>query len=110
MDENQFARALAKIAYCTALTRYGLNGFDRSTVVEFILGRYEFGQYLVGGTSETVPPPHPNVDHAIGLAETVINGEHLVVSFVRLFANAGTASHGMPVYTVVIGKRTAPAQ
>jgi HNH endonuclease len=108
LDETQFARALAKIAYCTAVTRYGLSGFDHSTIVDFILGRYKFSQYLMGGTSDEVPPPQAGIVHAILFSESVVNGEHVIVSFVRLFANAGIASHGMPVYTVVLGTRNAP--
>jgi hypothetical protein len=105
LDENQLARALAKIAYCTAIARYGLDGFDRRTIVDFIRGLYEFSQYLVGGTSDEVAPPDAGIDHAIILAEKIINGQTIIVSYVRLFANAGIASHGMPVYTVIVGKK-----
>jgi hypothetical protein len=106
LDQDQFSRALAKIAYCEALARYGLDGFERTTIVEFILGRYPFAQYLVGGTAATVAPPMPkNIDHAIALFELLIGSRNFVIAAVRLFSNTGTPTHGMPWYTVVLGAR-----
>jgi hypothetical protein len=46
-----------------------------------------------------------NIDHAIALAEMQVAGRKMLIAFVRLFSNAGTATHGMPFYTVVIGDR-----
>jgi hypothetical protein len=105
LDQNQFSRALAKIAYCTAICRYGLTGFERTMITEFIRGKYPFAQFLVGSTTEAVAPPMPNMDHAIGLTEVPISGRNTVVAFVRLFARTGTTAHGMPYYTVVVGTR-----
>jgi len=106
LDQYQFSRALAKIGYCTAVSRSGLSGFERATIVDFILGRYPYAQYLVGSTADAVAPPMPkNIDHAIALAEMPVAGRKMLIAFVRLFSNAGTATHGMPFYTVVIGNR-----
>ena len=106
LDEDQFARALAKIAYCEAIGRYGLDGFERTTIIDFIFGKYPFAQHLVGGTTAVVPPPMPkNIDHAIMLYETPIESKNYVVAAVRLFANTGTPTHGMPWYLVVLGVR-----
>jgi hypothetical protein len=108
LNQDQFSRALAKIAYCTAVSRYGLNGFERTTIADFILGKYPFAQYLVGGTTDAVPPPMPkNIDHAIALLETSVGQKNTVIAAVRLFANTGTGTYGMPMYTVVIGARSA---
>jgi hypothetical protein len=105
LDHGQFSRALAKIAYCTAIARYGLKGFERKTIVDFILGKYPFGQFLVGGSIGVDPPTPKNIDHVVALWETQIAQIDSVVAFVRLFSNTGTAKHGMPYYTVVIGAR-----
>jgi HNH endonuclease len=107
LDQDQFSRALAKIAYCTTISRYGLNGCERTTIVDFILGKYPFAQYLVGGTTDSVSPPMPkNIDHAIALIETVIGKRNTIIATVRLFANTGTGAYGMPTYTVVVGPRS----
>ena len=42
--------------------------------------------------------------HAIEIATTTERGGlRLLVALVRLFADSGTAEHGMPVYRVVVG-------
>jgi hypothetical protein len=48
-------------------------------------------------------PPMPSLDHLIALAEFPINETKTLLGFVRLFAKAGTAAEGMPIYTVVLG-------
>lgn len=106
LDENQFSRVLAKIAYCTAISRYGLNGFERKRIVDFILGNFPFAQFLVGSTTEDVAPPMPNIDHAIALMEVPIADRVTVIALVRLFARTGTVTQGMPHYIVVIGVRS----
>ena len=105
LDLNQFSRALAKIAYCMAICRYGLKGFERTTITEFVRGKYPFAPFLVGSTTKAVAPPMPNIDHAIGLTEFPVAGRNTVIAFVRLFAKTGTTTQGMPYYTVVIGAR-----
>jgi len=106
MDQDQFARAVAKIAYCEAIARFGLNGFERTTIVDFILGRYPFSQFLVGGTPQEVDPPMPKkVDHAILLIDAPQETGSIVIGQVRLFANTGTSTHGMPWYLVILGAR-----
>ncbi|KJC56975.1 hypothetical protein UP10_31500 [Bradyrhizobium sp. LTSPM299] len=103
LSENQFSRSLAKIAYCTAVTRYGLQGFDRKTITDFILGNYPYAPFLVGGSTDAVLPSMPGLDHLIALAEIPINEVKTLLGFVRLFAKSGTAAEGMPIYTVVLG-------
>lgn len=110
LSENQFSRALAKIAYCTALTRYGLNGFERKTIAGLILGSYPYAQYLVGSSTDAVLPPTAGVDHIVAMTEGVVQGVNIVIGFVRLFANSGIGQHGMPIYTVVIGAKTNSAK
>jgi hypothetical protein len=106
LDQDQFSRALAKIAYCESIRRYGLDGVDRTRIIDFILGRYPFSHHLVGGTIDTVLPPTPKrIEHAIFLVKAPIAGRDNVIAVVRLFSNTGTPTHGMPIYTVIVGDR-----
>ena len=49
-----FARAIAKIAYCYAIAKYGLNGFRHLVLPDLILGKYPWCR-----TSWEVSPAHP---------------------------------------------------
>jgi len=95
----------AKIAYCGAVAKYGIDGFRAFVLPDIILGRYPWVPYLVGSDPDPPPPPHPpNMRHAIEIATTTERGGlRLLVALVRLFADSGTAEHGMPVYRVVVG-------
>jgi hypothetical protein len=44
---DTFARALAKIAYCNAVLRYGLDGFRPLVLPDIILGRYPHVAHFV---------------------------------------------------------------
>jgi hypothetical protein len=101
-----FARAIAKIAYCGAVARYGITGFQPLFLPDIILGRYACVSHFVGSDPDPPPPPHPrNVRHAIEIATaTERSGFRLLVALVRLFAHSGTAEQGMPVYRVVVGE------
>jgi HNH endonuclease len=100
-----FARAIAKIAYCGAVAKYGITGIQPSVLPDIILGRYPFVPHFVGSDPDPPPPPHPrNMRHVIEIATaTERGGLRLLVALVRLFAHSGTAEHGMPVYRVVVG-------
>jgi hypothetical protein len=103
-DSSKFARAVAKFAYCQALTKYGLGGFRRLHTPALILGKYPYVPYFVGSTREDPPPPGPEtVKHAIQLHETYIGRLTLLTASVRLYANSGTKEHGPPIYDVVYG-------
>jgi hypothetical protein len=52
---STFARAIAKIAYTTAIIKYGLNGFRPLVTPQLILGNYPHIPYLVGA----LPGPQP---------------------------------------------------
>jgi hypothetical protein len=100
-----FARAIAKIAYCQAVMRYGLGGFRQLAVPDLILGRYPNIPYFVGADRDDPPPPLPSgVLHSVDFDDAVVVGrlKPLVVS-VRLFAHSGTPDNGMPIYQVVVG-------
>jgi hypothetical protein len=101
-----FARAIAKIAYCGAVAKYGIRRFRSLVLPDIILGRYACVPHFVGSDPDPPPPPHPrNVRHAIEITTaTEQSGLRLLVASVRLFAHSGTDKQGMPVYRVVVGE------
>lgn len=105
IDNTTFARAIAKIAYCGAVAKYGITGFRPLVLPDIILGRYPYVPYFVGSDPGEPPPPRPGQRHAIEIATAVsgIGGLKLLVAVVRLFAHSGTAAHGTPIYRVVVG-------
>jgi HNH endonuclease len=107
-----FARAIAKIAYCNVVARYGLGGFRPLVLPDLILGRYPCVPYFVGSDPGVPSPPNTkNVRHAIQI--TTANGEEglrFLLASVRPFAHSGTREHGMPIYHVVSGAPRAPGR
>jgi hypothetical protein len=103
-DSEKFARAVAKIAYCTALVRWGLHGFRRLNTPALILGRYPYIPYLVG-TDPTVSDmvTSPEVAHAVTFSVTEYQRLALLTAHVRLFSNSGADYHGPPTYEVIVG-------
>jgi hypothetical protein len=103
-DSFRFARAIMKMAYCTAVMRFGLHGFRRLFAPAVILGRYPFIPYLVGTFHEALQPPtDKSIVHAIGVHLEQVGRMTLVGANVRLFSNSGTVENGPPTYRVVIG-------
>ena len=106
IDANQFARAIAKIAYCAAIEHYGLDGFRPLALPDLILGKYSGISYFVG-SSVALPPlkEAPGRQHRIDLLDVWANGRmRLLIAHVRLFADSGTPEYGTPIYTVVVGR------
>ena len=109
INHEKYARAIAKIAYCQAVVRFGLRGFRPLMLPDLILGRYPYIPYFVGcPLDDQDPPSHPNVKHAIQLS-TVARGQlRLILATVRLFSNSGTDKHGPPTYHVICGAPALP--
>jgi hypothetical protein len=104
INHERFARAIAKIAYCQAVTQFGLHGFRRLVLPDLILGRYPCIPYFVGCKLEDPPPPSErSALHVIEVGLEEVNGLQLVIATVRLFANSGVRDHGPPIYEVVVG-------
>jgi len=104
IDSNKFARAIAKMAYCQAVTFYGLSGFRRLVIRDLILGSYPLVPYFVGCELKDPPPPGDRKGvHFIDLRVVTIGRMRLIVGSVRLFAHSGTAENGMPIYRVIVG-------
>jgi hypothetical protein len=57
INDETFARAIAKIAYCNAVTKYGLNGFRKLVLPDIILGRYPNIATFIGSEPDNLPPP-----------------------------------------------------
>ncbi|MGB8898754.1 MAG: HNH endonuclease [Methylocella sp.] len=101
-----FARAIAKIAYCHTVIKYGLNGFRRLSLPNVILGECPAAAYFVG-TPLTLPsPPLPDkVLHMVQHVNLTSNSGSLKLNlvYVRLFAHCAYKQHGMPIYHVITG-------
>jgi hypothetical protein len=101
---DKFARAIAKIAYCQAVVKWGLHGFRRLAITDIILGRYRFVSQFVGCQIADPDRPLPNnVKHLIRLSDEGIGSMRLLLAEVRLYGSSGTKSHGLPTYSVVVG-------
>jgi hypothetical protein len=99
-----FARALAKIAYCNAVMRYGLDGFRPLVLPEIILGRHPNIAYFVGSDPTKPGPPYARArQHGIVLGDLRYKNLKLLTAAVRLFADSGSGDKGMPFYTVIVG-------
>jgi hypothetical protein len=102
-----FARAIAKVAYCQAVLRLGLDGFRPFATPDIILGKYTNVPYFVGCCRTNPPPPdQKGVLHAIHFTDVEYGRMKYITAQVRLFAHSGTAEHGMPLYEVVLGVET----
>lgn len=114
-DRVLLARALAKIAYCHAVRKFGLYGFRPLALPDIIRGQFSSISYFVGGPLTIPPPPfEKGMRHAILFNEMDVNPAHpnaigaslkLHLAFIRLFADSAHEQHGMPIYHVVVGVR-----
>jgi hypothetical protein len=104
-----FARAIAKIGYCNAVMKYGLDGFRPLATPDLVLGRYPNIPYFVGSDRDDPPPPEPAGRlHVVHFTDVTIGRlKYLTVRF-RLFAHSGTEQNGMPYYEVVVGVEGKP--
>jgi hypothetical protein len=99
-----FARAIAKIAYCTALLKYGLDGFRPLIIPQLILGTYPHIPYFVGPYPRPHRPPNPRgQQHFVEFGHITYKNLKLLHANVRLFADSGAPESGMPTYLVILG-------
>ncbi len=104
IDHQKVARAIAKIAYCQTVVKYGLHGFRRLVLPDLILGRYPNIPHFVGCEIGDPPPPDARgVQHKLQITHVSKGDLRLSVVTVRLFANSGVPEHGPPIYEVVAG-------
>lgn len=102
-----FARGIAKIAYCHAVARFGLDGFRPILLPDLILGRCPALPYFVGVPMQNPPAP----ERRLGALHQVVHSDlaspdgqfKLLHVAIRLFSGAASQDVGMPVYRVVVG-------
>lgn len=103
---NTFARGLAKIAYCNAILRHGLDGFRRLATPDIILGKYtDVGLFVGSDPSLPAPPNPPGQQHSVELGEATYERIEFLFAKIRLFADSGAGDKGMPYYLVVYGAK-----
>jgi hypothetical protein len=99
-----FSRGLAKIAYCDAVLRYGLDGFRPLAIPDIILGRYTNIAHFVGSENRLPLPPYARgFPHSVTGGTITYKRLKLLTSTIRLFGDSGTKEHGMPYYMVIVG-------
>jgi hypothetical protein len=71
-----------------------------------ILGKFTGISQFVGSRLTLPPPPLKRGNqHAITVYDAWIAPRlRLLLAAVRLFADSGTRDHGLPIYTVVVGR------
>jgi hypothetical protein len=101
---STFARAITKIAYCSAILKYGLDGFRPLVTPQIILGNYPHVPYFVGPLPRPHgPPTERGQQHTVEFGDVVYNGLKLIFANVRLFADSSAPHGGMPRYQVILG-------
>jgi hypothetical protein len=99
-----FARAIARIAFCQAVTQFGLDGFNHLDLPALILGSYPNAPHYVGVGREDPPPPDARaILHKVEIQGFAKDGTNYWMASVRLFAHSGYKDHGMPIYRVIVG-------
>ena len=94
----RFARLLAKIGYCRAVSEYGLGGFT-PLALDVILGRSDDYFYTVGGSLDSQPAV-PGGDHVLNLSLLFRSPQlALLIVDVRLFSQIVS-----PTYRIVVGE------
>lgn len=101
---SAFARGLAKIAYCNAVMKYGLDGFRHLATPDIILGRYPNIAYFVGSDPRPPSPPYARGrQHSVSLCSIIYTRTKFLTATIRLFGDSGAGDKGMPFYTVIYG-------
>src|SRR5260370_2025102 len=101
---STFARGLAKIAYCNAVLKYGLDGFRPLETREIILGQYPNIAYFVGSDPTAPSPPYQRGrQHSVTLGSITYSHTKFLTAAIRLFGDSGAGDNGMPFYTVIYG-------
>jgi hypothetical protein len=101
---SAFARGLAKIGYCNAVMKYGLDGFRHLATPDIILGRFPNIAYFVGSDPTAPSPPYPRgQQHSVALGSITYTHTKFLTAAIRLFGDSGAGDKGMPFYTVIYG-------
>jgi hypothetical protein len=107
---DAFARALAKIAWCHTVALGHHVEIEPLPIREMIRGQNNLGPFLVGSdpTDGSAPESDLTKMHQVKITwdnYPKVSSLTYLVCHIRLFANAGTATNGMPTFTVFVGTR-----
>lgn len=103
---TDFARMIAKIAYCSAIVEYGPLPLDGCPVLPFILGSADDGNVWVGSAdfqTELERRGAHVVLYTVPMRSDANPKETILLSRVKLFANAGARG-----YEVIVHRTIAP--
>jgi hypothetical protein len=104
LNYTAFARAIARISYCTAVSLLGLDGFEHLDLPDLILGKYPHVPHYVGVMRTDPEPPEPRGRlHRIDVQEYHRSGRDYWLVSLRLFAHSSYLNHGMPTYRTIVG-------
>jgi hypothetical protein len=108
INYSAFARAIARISYCTAVSYLGLDGFDRMDLPALILGTYPSIPHYVGVMRNDPEPPGPHGSmHRIDIQEYTQAGNVYWLVSLRLFSHSSFENNGMPIYRTIVGRKHA---
>jgi hypothetical protein len=108
INYSAFARAIARISYCTAVSYLGLDGFDHMDLPALILGKYPYIPRYVGvmRNDPELPEPHGSM-HRIDIQEYTHAGKGYWLVSLRLFSHSSFQDIGMPIYRTIVGRPNA---
>jgi hypothetical protein len=108
INYSAFARAIARISYCTAVSFLGLDGFDHMDLPDLILGKYPNVPHYVGVMRNDPEPPEPHGSmHRIDIEEYTQPGNVYWLVSLRLFSHSSYENNGMPIYRTIVGRPNA---
>lgn len=109
IDPIKFAKGIAKIAYCTAVSFWGVNRYSGCIIPSILLGECDYLPYVVGSPNEPTPAyVDSDALHHQWVYATQRDGIIYLVVRLRPFATYGSHNGGnpigFPIYDVVIGE------
>ena len=105
INYTAFARAVARISFCTAVSHLGLDGFNHLDLPDLnFQGKYPHVPHYVGVMrNDPEPPEARNMMHRVDLQSYTHAGVEYWLVSLRLFAHSGFEDSGMPTYRTIVG-------
>jgi hypothetical protein len=92
-----FARGLAKIGYCNAVMKYGLDGFRPLVIADIILGKYPNVAYFVGSDPTRPSPPYKRgIQHSVALGSINYSNIKFLTATIVCLAIVARRTTGCP--------------
>ena len=109
LDQNLFARLLAKIAYSFAVAHLGIDRVPNAFVLPTIFGDMSQTGKWIGSSDKVLPAEAPDVQHAIRMQTFEGPDDHrfqlLQIVTLKLFANCPS-----PGYVITVGGKESSAE